>query len=72
MYMEFIIIKGITDCCLFWERYAKDLVNIMFGENGPDVGAASDGMVRCMITTQWFQHFFGIISGRFTPHTHPH
>ncbi|CAA2955806.1 phosphoglucomutase, chloroplastic isoform X1 [Olea europaea var. sylvestris] len=23
--------------------YAKDLVNIMFGENGPDVGAASDG-----------------------------
>ncbi|XP_052188584.1 phosphoglucomutase, chloroplastic [Diospyros lotus] len=23
--------------------YAKDLVNIMFGENGPDFGAASDG-----------------------------
>ncbi|KAH6828207.1 phosphoglucomutase [Perilla frutescens var. hirtella] len=23
--------------------YAKDLVNIMYGENGPDVGAASDG-----------------------------
>jgi hypothetical protein len=24
-------------------RYAKDLVNIMYGEVGPDFGAASDG-----------------------------
>lgn len=26
-------------------RYAKELVDIMFGENGPDFGAASDGML---------------------------
>ncbi|KAF5959916.1 hypothetical protein HYC85_001125 [Camellia sinensis] len=25
--------------------YAKDLVDIMYGENGPDLGAASDGML---------------------------
>lgn len=27
-----------------WNSYAKDLVNIMYGENGPDFGAASDGI----------------------------
>lgn len=27
-----------------WNSYAKDLVDIMYGENGPDFGAASDGM----------------------------
>lgn len=31
---------------VWWNRYAKDLVNIMYGVNGPDFGAASDGMWR--------------------------
>ena len=29
---------------LFSYSYAKDLVNILYSENGPDFGAASDGM----------------------------
>lgn len=29
---------------LLKNRYARDLVAIMYGENGPDFGAASDGM----------------------------
>lgn len=32
---------------LFWNRYAKDLVKIMYSEDAPDFGAASDG--TCMI-----------------------
>ena len=37
-------------CCLglitgvLFNRYAKDLVNILFSEDGPDFGAASDGI----------------------------
>ena len=27
-----------------FNRYAKDLVNILFSEDGPDFGAASDGI----------------------------
>ena len=30
---------------LILNRYAKDLVKTMYGENGPDFGAASDGTV---------------------------
>ena len=26
-------------------RYAKDLVNILYSKDGPDFGAASDGML---------------------------
>lgn len=32
-------------------RYAKDLVNIMYGENGPDFGAASDGILNYVLWT---------------------
>lgn len=37
--------------CSCQNRYAKDLVKIMYGENGPDFGAASDGMLSCAL---WF------------------
>lgn len=39
--------KRITNLFMFWEkRYAKDLVNILYSKDGPDFGAASDGMLH--------------------------
>ena len=32
---------------LIWNRYAKELVDIMYAEHGPDFGAASDG--TCLV-----------------------
>lgn len=34
----------ITSFFLLWNRYAEELVKILFGENAPNFGAASDGM----------------------------
>lgn len=45
-YFFYMMTKYLLDISfnsLFYGRYAKDLVNIMFNDNGPDFGAASDG-----------------------------
>lgn len=39
-----LIFYRVSHSDLFSYSYAKDLVNILYSENGPDFGAASDGM----------------------------
>lgn len=40
-----LLFLGTANFDFYSNSYAKDLVNILYSENGPDFGAASDGNI---------------------------
>lgn len=51
---ELQLMESITTISFTLNRYAKDLVSIMYGKNGPDFGAASDGMLEDLMKQMLF------------------